>query len=82
MPFKYHLMTNKADLLVIGNMICRTIEMPQMPDRGGQNDLVTRADRDRWEGTVTIEGDFRIDRLTVGGTIAVTGDVCIINEEG
>ena len=50
--------------------------------QGGQNDLITRADRDGWEGTVTIEGDLRIDRLTVGGTIAVTGDVCIINEEG
>ena len=75
-------MTNKADLLVIGNMICRTIEMPKMPDRGGQNDLITRADRNGWKGTVTIEGDLRIDRLSVGGTIAVTGDVCIINEEG
>ena len=62
----------KADLLVIGNLIVKECK------RGGVKSFICYATKENYEAEKTIQGDYILQGET--GVIAVTGDIAFIRE--
>ena len=77
-------MKQQATMAVTGNLRCRSVRFGETKTGGGNNSLVAYATLSDYDTTqaVVMEGDVCVERLTVCGTVIVSGDVMITGEEG